>query len=324
MVGTASWGKWVDVMLYSATNGSWHNLSENVGCEIWRSNGTYIEPTMEVTKTVWNGTAWVDELDAYVGDTIRFKWVLNNTGEHNMTNITVFDFLSSSLEYADNATQDPYLAVPLTMGNHTLGTLLVWNFTGVVLEPYENITVEYNTSIVQCGADINFLFGVGLFKDTEEHSFGCDFAMVQVPCPSGNATDSVGGVQDMYNIGEPVYATGNGFGANKSVDIYIIPFQLLVGNEDLTALKIVGPVGVTTDNNGDISPEQVWPNPIMGHYLIIFDDPNGRYDPATDTYDDFSVTGVAAPVVTPLGIVALIGLLSIVATSTIVRKKKRE
>ena len=180
---------------------------------------------IEVTKTVLvdpiNDT-WGKRLDASMGDTVRFKYELYNPEGYDLSDITGWDFLSPSLEYADNATQDPYPVVPLTMGNHTLGTLLVWNFTDVVLEPYGNITIEYNTSIVQCGEDINFLFGVGLFKDTEEHSFGCDFAMVQVPCPSGDATDSVGGVQEEYNTGETVYATGSGFAPNTLVDIYIV------------------------------------------------------------------------------------------------------
>jgi uncharacterized repeat protein (TIGR01451 family) len=327
MVGTASWGKWVDVMLYNATGGKWHNLSENVGCEIWRSNGTYIEPTMEVTKTVWNGTAWVDELDAYVGDTIRFKWVLNNTGEHNMTTITVFDFLSSSLEYADNATQDPYLAVPLTMDHHTLGTLVVWDFTEVV-QPNDSITIEYNASVVHCGEDINFLFGVGLFKDTEEHSFGFDFAMVTVPCPTGNATDFVPTVQDVYYTNEVVYATGSEFTPKSLVDIYIVDDHAWFNGMNITSLYIYAQNNnVSTDEYGNITAVEIWPNPVPGEYDMVFDaNQNGIYDVGVDVVDHLDHPGFIVkgrvPVLTPLGIVALIGLLSVVATSTIVWEKR--
>jgi hypothetical protein len=149
---------------------------------------------------------------------------------------------------------------------------------------------------------------------------------ITVPCPSGEATDPTGFSKEVYTLGEPVYGVGSGFAANKSVDIYILPFMTLVGGEDLDALKIFGPVNVQTDANGDIgavNPLLVWPNPIPGHYLMVFDDPDGDFDPGADPLDDFTVTGGALPLFTPLGLVALIGLLSIVAIGTIARKNKR-
>ena len=66
----------------------------------------------------------------------------------------------------------------------------------------------------------------------------------------------------------------------------------------------------------------VWPDPTPGHYLMVFHDPNGIFNLDTDATDDFYVIG-KVPLITPLGIVALLVLLSIVATSTIARKKRR-
>ena len=339
MVGTASWGRWVDVMLYSATNGSWHNLSENVGCEIWRTNGTtYIQPEIEVTKTVWDPNAedWVDELDASMGDTVRFKYELNNPEECNLTDITVFDFLSSSLEYADDATRDPDIIVPLNFTIEdrtcTLGTLLLWNLTDVVLERGQRITIEYNASVVKCGVDVNFLSATGEFENYPEAKcgYGWDYAIVHVPCPSGDATDSVGGVQEVYNTGETVYATGSGFVPNILVDIYIVDDYAWVGGEKITDYQVYASLkDVPTNAAGNITAVEIWSNPIPGEYDIVFDaNQNEIYDVGVDVVDHpnhpgFTVFG-KVPALTPLGLIALVGLLTIIATSTILRSTRKK
>jgi hypothetical protein len=188
----------------------------------------------------------------------------------------------------------------------------------------ENITIEYNATVVRCGVDNNTFVAKGqgcgdwIYSDPA-------VVTVTVPCPSGNATDPTGFSKDVYTLGEDVYGVGSGFAANKDVDIYILPFMTLVGGEDLTLLAIVGPVPVKTDDNGSIgavNPLLVWPNPTPGHYLMVFDDPDGDFDPGADPLDDFTVIG-KLPVFTPPGIVALIGLLSIVAIGTIARKNKK-
>jgi parallel beta-helix repeat protein len=192
-----------------------------------------------------------------------------------------------------------------------------------VLEPGQLIKIEYNATVIRCGVDNNTFVAKGAYEGNWTYS-NEEVVTITVPCatPSGEATDPGGFAKEVYTLGEPVYAVGSGFEANKNVSIYIIPFQQLVGGENLETLKIVGPVNVTTDGNGDIGPVLIWPDPVPGHYLIVFDDPNGEYDPDSDPLDEFSVVG-AVPVVTPFGIVALIGLLSIVAISTLIRRKKR-
>jgi len=169
MVGTASRGDWVDMGLdMMLGNDPPHDYSTYVGCEVWQSNGnTYIPLKIEVTKTAWDGTAWVKRLDASMGETVRFKYELLNTEIYNLTNITVWDYVSPSLEYADNTTREP-VVMDLTMCNYTLGTMLVWDLTGVVLEPSENITIEYNASVVKCGVDVNFLSATGEFEKYPE------------------------------------------------------------------------------------------------------------------------------------------------------------
>ena len=197
------------------------------------------------------------------------------------------------------------------------------------LKPEDTITIEYNATVVRCGVDNNTFVAKGLGCDDTWTYSDPAVVTVTVPCaaPSGEATDPTGLAKEVYATTEEVYGTGSGFAANKSVDIYILPFMTLVGGEDLNALKVAGPVNVQTDANGDIgavNPVLVWPNPVPGHYLMVFDDPDGDLDPGADPLDDFTVIGTAlVPLVTPPGIVALIGLLSIVAIGTIARKNKK-
>jgi len=196
------------------------------------------------------------------------------------------------------------------------------------LKPEDTITIEYNATVVRCGVDNNTFVAKGLGCDDTWTYSDPAVVTVTVPCaaPSGEATDPIGLAKEVYTLGEPVYGVGSGFAANKDVDIYILPFMTLVGGEDLDALKIFGPVNVQTDANGDIgavNPVLVWPNPTPGHYLMVFDDPDGDFDPGADPLDDFTVIGTAlVPLVTPPGIVALFGLLSIVATGTLVKKRR--
>ena len=291
MVGTASWGRWVDVMLYSATNGSWHNLSENVGCEIWRTNGnSYIPLKIEVTKTAWDPEIgdWVDELNASIGDTIRFRYELHNTETYNLTDITVFDFLAPILMYADNATREPDVEVVIGGGN-SIFALLMWNITDVV-HPGENITIEYNASIVKGGADINFLFATGEFEKypEAEYGYGFDFAMVQVPGPSGNATDSDAVTKDEYYEDEVIYATGSGFAPNTLVDIYIIDDYAWFNGMNISNLfPYAEQKDSLTDEYGNIGPVAIWPNPDLGEYDMVFDaDQNGIYNELIDVVDN--------------------------------------
>jgi hypothetical protein len=60
---------------------------------------------------------------------------------------------------------------------------------------------------------------------------------------------------------------------------------------------------------------------------MVFDaNQNGNYDIGVDAVDNSNLPGFvvisAVPFITPYGIVALIGLLSVVAISTLVRKRR--
>jgi len=74
------------------------------------TNRTFVYvPGIAVKKTVFDETAgeWVDSITAELNDTVRFRCVVHNNGtDCNLTDITVMDILSDSLEYRDNATVD--------------------------------------------------------------------------------------------------------------------------------------------------------------------------------------------------------------------------
>jgi uncharacterized repeat protein (TIGR01451 family) len=340
IVGTASWGDWVDMALddmFGDPHGT-HNYSENVGCEVWRSNGTeYTLPTINVTKTVWNGTAWVHDLATHVGTVVRFNITIANNDRVNVTNITIADILSCSLEYADDATlilsdgvtqkREPDCNFSLSPYNLSM---LKWHLSGLDIEPGQALTIEYDAYVVKSGIDANILVSFG---HPEEESKCCecgwDYVLIcSQPAPSGDATDSGGAVKDVYTTGETVYATGSGFTPNSQVDIYIVDDYKWIGGEDINNFHVYkSKLNVPTDTNGTIVPTAIWPNPIPGEYDMFFDaNQNGINDLEFDVLDNPHDPGLTvigeAPALTPLGLLALVGLLGIIAIRTMVRKKR--
>lgn len=337
------------------------NFSDYVGGEVWRTNGSmYTPPTVEVTKTVWDPAAeeWIDAdcfpLPANVGDTIRFNVSIHANGTYNLTTLSVIDFLSSSLEYTDTATlrypddtvvsRDPTtIRFEWDCGTFTTSwTILVWNLKDVVLEPCQTMTLEYNATVARCGVetagllgsrgiDLNFLFAKGQNAETQEYGYGWDHALVSAPCPEGDATDELGDVVEVYTTEETVYATGSGFRPNSTVDVYIVSDRAWA-NGDYVSDYFIFMVrkNVPTDEYGNIVPTEIWPNPNPGEYDMFFDaNQNGIYEVGVDAVDHpnhpgfiVQATGARVPVVTPLGLLALIGLLSIIATRRLIRKKR--
>ena len=197
----------------------------------------------------------------------------------------------------------------------------------IQLEPNQTITIEYNATVVRCGVDNNTFRAKGWFACAEWIYSNEDKATITVPCPSGDAADGTPAVKDVFTVGEPIYALARNFAPNKSVNIYITPVRTWANGDIIADYKIVGPMPAQADAEGNIGINPrvlMWPDPVPGEYHMVFDDPDGDFDVGDDLADWFSVTGgAAAPVITPLGIVALIGLLSIVATSTLLKKRKK-
>ena len=102
---------------------------------------------IEAEKRVWNGSAWVEETAAKLNDTVRFRIYVHNNGACNFTNITVVDILSDSLNYSDNATVNGESQEPSQVSPNEYK----WEFEGS-LAPCENITIEFDATVVRCPA----------------------------------------------------------------------------------------------------------------------------------------------------------------------------
>ena len=132
-------------------------------------------PDIKVNKTVWNGTAWVNSTSADVNDTVRFNCTIHNNGECNLTNITVWDMLPESLEYANDATHAPTY---ISTDNRTV----MWAFPDLTLEPCDSITIEFNVSVVGCSESVNRVSASAWYDEVQVSDE--DIATVTVVCPS--------------------------------------------------------------------------------------------------------------------------------------------
>jgi hypothetical protein len=193
--------------------------------------------------------------------------------------------------------------------------------------------IEYDVRVIRCGIDYNRITVKGWYDDVEYWLYGNSTVMITVLCPEGNATDDIGTVVEEYTTEETVYATGSGFKRNGTVDVSIVNDSEWFGGEQITNVLIHVP-NVPTDEFGNIVPTSIWPNPNPGEYDMVFDDPDGYYNAGIDAVDNPTYPGpgfivravpeaAEVPLVMPLGIAALIGLLSVVAISRLVRRKKR-
>jgi uncharacterized repeat protein (TIGR01451 family)/fimbrial isopeptide formation D2 family protein len=121
----------------------------NVECE---------PPGIEVEKWIWDGYCeWVDEVHVTSGSTVRFRIEVTNTGGTDLTNIVVYDLLSLSLEYANEATVDGEPWEPDDIIENATGTHLWWTFN--LLEIGDTIIIEFDAIVrgQPCDEDINWV-----------------------------------------------------------------------------------------------------------------------------------------------------------------------
>jgi hypothetical protein len=200
-----------------------------------------------------------------------------------------------------------------------------------VLEPNQTITIEYNATVVRCGVDNNTFRAKGVWCPegcVSEYS-NEDVVTITVPCPTGDATDPTGLAKEVYVDNEDVYATGSGFNPsyNGTMNIHIFDdYDWYEGLNIATDLPVpyASLWGVQIDANGNVGPIKIWnkEDTFVGEFDMFFDaDGDDIYTYGIDAVDNFHDPGFsiigAVPLLTPLGIVALVGLLSIVATSTL-------
>jgi hypothetical protein len=160
---------------------------------------------IDVNKTVWNGTAWVDNItDAAIGDTYRFRCEMENTGSPGMdlTDIEVWDIISPGVEYADSArlmtpngvwrSIEPPTSI--TAYDPVEGTNVSWTIDNflqdpLILQPGQKFIVEYNTTVINYGDNCNVQYASGYCEAALSDVEGSDTACIYAPEPDLNATD---------------------------------------------------------------------------------------------------------------------------------------
>ncbi len=122
-----------------------------------------------VEKKVYNGTAWVDEIEADLNDIVRFNITIsyygNNESSFMETNISVKDTLPDSLEFADNilityGTDEYYNYTAKSEDNKTIwwnltkeesswldDTIILWNLTKYPDE-IDSVSIYFDAKVV--------------------------------------------------------------------------------------------------------------------------------------------------------------------------------
>lgn len=97
---------------------------------------------MTVEKEVWDKdiSAWMEETDASVGETVRFRIIISYYGDYTLYNIHVVDKLPECLEYANNAVpEEPDDISPD-------GKTLTWDL-GLALHDEGSTTIEFDADV---------------------------------------------------------------------------------------------------------------------------------------------------------------------------------
>ena len=140
------------------------------------------KPGIEVNKTVWNETtdAWVDEITANISDTVIFNSTIHNNGTCcNLTNITVMDTMSDSLEYFDAHPVLPDAVISNPEGT----TTLVWNISisGIQIPPGETMWFLIAANVTKCGLEPDWNKQNATAEACGETVYDEDYAYVNVP-----------------------------------------------------------------------------------------------------------------------------------------------
>jgi len=106
------------------------------------------EPCVEIDKKVWDPVreSWVDEINAKIGENVKFKITVHNCGNVDLTNIQVSDTLPVCLEYVENSAEPQ----PFMVGEHSI----IWKFQGP-LKPCNTITITFTAQVISLGENIN-------------------------------------------------------------------------------------------------------------------------------------------------------------------------
>ena len=184
-LGTVIVGEVVEIVFSAHADyiGVGYNIAEVTTCESANDNDNayVIVAGMIIEKEVWdpNLEAWVEEIDASVGETITFKITIfyYGNGSYNLYNIHVKDELPECLDYA-------YNAIPSETHVSGDGRTIWWNLSISICAGgfYEIFYDAIITETSGCGPCINWA-KVWANECSGEHFYWEDPATINAECP---------------------------------------------------------------------------------------------------------------------------------------------
>ena len=143
-------------------------------------------PGIDVTKTVWNGTAWVEGMKANIHDMVRFRCEIHNNGTCcPLSELVATDILPLNMKYMNNATvhYPNCTTVPQEPSLVGLPNIFTWQFPNFVLMPSQSLTIEFDANVIQCSEGENVQRVKAWCEKTGKHVDDEDHAEVTVLCP---------------------------------------------------------------------------------------------------------------------------------------------
>jgi uncharacterized repeat protein (TIGR01451 family)/fimbrial isopeptide formation D2 family protein len=157
--------------------------------------------SIDLAKTVWNGTAWVDSCNKAIGDDAMFNLTIRNTGTDSLINITVNDTLPSGLS---NATW--------------INNSRTWVFDRLSIG--ETIRIAFNATVGSSGVIVNPADVTARAENMSMHVFDEDDATVLVGADlSITKSDSPDPVTAGTYLGYEINVTNNGPGYARNVNV---------------------------------------------------------------------------------------------------------
>jgi uncharacterized repeat protein (TIGR01451 family) len=149
-------------------------------------------------KSVWDDSqgTWVEEVTAEMGDTIRFRIIIQYFGNYTLYNIHVKDILPEGLQYADNAAPIPTAVV---------GNVIYWNLSSS-LEDGQSLWLEFDALVTQIGVLVNFM-EVTANECSGQMKYCTDTAIVNAEQENDLVADAGGPYQGYAGL--PIQFTGS-------------------------------------------------------------------------------------------------------------------
>ncbi len=139
--------------------------------------------SLEVVKEILDGSNWVNEIDADIGENITFKItvtyynVTDPNNSHYAENIVVKDILPPCLDYIEGSAS-PFEPVSGSTVNE-----YVWNVPGT-LHHGESYVITFNATVIDYGENKNIAKAYADEHCTGDELYGEDFATVNVDYPN--------------------------------------------------------------------------------------------------------------------------------------------